>query len=171
MKMAEPLADLEQCVEDLATTKGWQRSYPILTEAGSGALEHVLKGIHHPDWRVRMWCADFLDHFADQRCTAALVAALKDPVADVRRHAMHSLGCQSCKAEALKVDVVPLLIEMALNDSSIRVRRAAAHMLGNQDSDPRTISALSAMIDREDDAKLKSNAHWAIQRASRPTSN
>ena len=161
-------AILDRCVEDLATFEGWSRSYSVLLAAGTAALKSVSHGMTHRDPRVRMWCASFMDHFADETCLPALLTALEDPVADVRRHALHSLGCRECKPAALQIDVVPLLIKMALRDSSIRIRRAAAHLLGNHGIDPRVVAALTAAAKKDADPKFKSNARWAIGRASPP---
>jgi HEAT repeat protein len=113
---------------------------------------------------VRKWCAGFLDHFADERCVPAMVAALNDPSADVRRHALHALGCQACKPAPIPVDAVGLLLPLALRDPSARVRRAAVHMLGNQPTDERVRAALPKAIERSTDAKWARSAAWTLGR-------
>ncbi len=153
----------KEYVERLGTAEGWRSAYPILNRAGIDAIEDVLGGLSHPNWRVRKWCAAFMDHYADDRCVDALVVALDDPIADVRRHAVHGIGCQPCKASPLKIDVVALLIERALNDSSIRVRRSAVHLLGCQPPDNRIVKAIDTILQKDQDVKLRSNAKWAIE--------
>jgi hypothetical protein len=64
----------------------------LLLEKGKAAgMEVVLKGLEHPQWKVRRTCADFLDHWGDQRCIAPLSRLLRDPKENVRRLALHSL--------------------------------------------------------------------------------
>ena len=116
----ERLAD---AVEELATVEGWRTAYPLLDEAGPAARDVVRRGLAHPHPRVRQWCAALLDHHADERSIPGLLRVLDDPVAAVRRHALHSLGCQPCKTAPLAIDVVPLLLHRAAHDVSVRVRR------------------------------------------------
>ncbi len=148
-------------VELLATTEGWKTAYPILDQAGKSALAYILEGLEHPNWRVRKWCVALLDHHADERCVEALVQRLTDSYADVRRHAVHSIGCQPCKDSALCLDIVGLLVQRVLEDTSIRVKRSAVHMLGNQPYDKRALEALEYVLEREQDQKLLANAMWA----------
>jgi HEAT repeat protein len=147
-------------IEALGTPEGWQAAYKTLDAAGTAALPEILSGIRNRDWRIRRWCVALLDHHGDQRCVYGLVEALKDPSPVVRRHAVHSLGCQRCKNLALDVDIVSLLIDKMMNDESLRVRQVAAHMLGNQGPDPRALAALHFVLTASN-GKLKSNAHWA----------
>lgn len=72
-----------------------------------------------------------------------MVAALDDPMANVRRVAVHSIGCQECKQQELDLDVVALLIRQLERDPSVKVRRVCAHMLGNQPPDPRALRRCS----------------------------
>src|SRR5438874_1153451 len=83
-------------------------------------------GLSHSHWKVRAWCAELMDHFGDDRCVEPLSRALRDPVARVRSAAVHAISCQRCKGLPLKTDVVAHLVDRALNDPSIRVRRKAA---------------------------------------------
>lgn len=155
--------DFKKYVERLATNDGWRQAYSILNKAGEAAIDDILDGLSHSNWRIRRWCAAFMDHYADDRCVEALIRALDDPIADVRRYAVHSIGCQPCKTAPLKVDVVGLLIARIMNDSSLRVRRVAAHMLGCQAPDKRAVKALKAILQQETDNKLLSNAKWALE--------
>jgi HEAT repeat protein len=60
-------------------------------------FEALVAGLSDPNPRVRWWCVQVLDHVPDDRATTALLAALDDPVARVRRNAVHALGCVACK--------------------------------------------------------------------------
>jgi HEAT repeat protein len=149
-------------VEQLATVEGWRAAYPHLERAGPAARDAVVRGLAHPHPRVRQWCAALLDHHADERSLPGLLRLLDDPVAAVRRHALHSVGCQPCKPAPLPIDIVPLLLQRAAHDTSVRVRRAAVHLLGCQPPDPRAIAGVRALATIDPDAKVRRNAHWAL---------
>jgi HEAT repeat protein len=155
---------LGDAVEQLASTEGWKTAYPLLDQAGARALDALVAGLAHPHPKVRQWCAALLDHHADERCVPGLLRLLRDPVAGVRRHALHCIGCQPCKPSPLPIDAVPLLLELTTSDPSVRVRRAAAHMLGLQPPDARAAAGLRLVAGRDPDAKVRSNARWALAR-------
>lgn len=154
----------EQLVEALAS-----EAWPTRTEAiaglralGDRAAPALAAGAEHRDARARAESVALMDHLADARCVDALLAALGDPSARVRRHAVHSIGCQRCKLAPLDVDVVGLLIENAMNDRSARVRQVAAHQLGLQPHDPRAVAALATILRTTTDEKLRSRAEFAL---------
>ena len=124
-------AELERQVEQLSTgdyrVAGAAHDY--LVAAGGAGMDAVLRGLSHPNPRVRHGCADFLDHNGDDMCVMALSEALHDLVPYVRRQAVHSLACQRCKSSPLHDDAVAHLIA-ARSDPSIRVRREAVSGLG-----------------------------------------
>lgn len=125
-----------------------------LESLGAAAVPTILEGCRHRDPQIRADCVSLLDHLADERCLDALRAGLADPSARVRRHAVHSLGCQRCKPRPLGLDIVGLLLPLALDDPSIRVRRVAVHQLGLQPPDPRIAAALERIRRRDDDPGL-----------------
>src|SRR5207244_4049857 len=106
--------------------------------------------------------AGLMDHLGDDRCIEPLQRALNDPIAAVRRLAVHAIGCQACKRTPLQADIVSLLIDRARSDTSLRVRRAAVHMLGLQPYDARAAQALAAILAQEMDAGLLSRARFAL---------
>jgi HEAT repeat protein len=140
-----------------------QAAAQVLFTRGAAALDALVEGLSHPDWRVRKQCAGLMDHLGDDRCVEPLRRALIDPIEGVRRLAIHALGCQPCKAVPLTVDIVDLLIARALSDPSIRVRRIAVHMLGLQPYDERAIDALETILGRETDTGLLSRARFALE--------
>jgi HEAT repeat protein len=121
-------------------------AYNTLYAQGQEMLDAALRGLEHHEPRVRRWSADLMDHLGDQRCVEPLVRASADSVPSVRRQAVHSLSCQRCKAEPLTVDLVPLLIERASADPSIKVRQEAVFGLGMQPPDGRAVAMLEALI-------------------------
>ena len=74
-----------------------------------GALQAAAVADDDP-W-VRARCLEVLDHLANDASTATFLAALADPVAAVRAHALHGLTCRRCRVEALDVaEVVPTIV-------------------------------------------------------------
>ena len=66
-----------------------------------------------PEPRVRMLCCKVLDHVMDSGSIPALVAALADPVDDVRMQAVHALACDRCKSGDVRPaasEVLPVAI-------------------------------------------------------------
>ena len=151
-----------ELIEMLSTSEGWAQAYPLLLEAGHAAIPDVISGLKHLDPKIRKWCASFLDHHGTTEAIPAMVRALDDASAEVRRHAVHAIGCQPCKPDPLPVDVAAQLIRKANQDESIRVRRAAVHLLGLQAHDRRIVLALEEIVKSEADSKLVSNARFAL---------
>ena len=135
------------------------------SDAGRNAALRAL--LTHPDARVRKGCADFMDHHGDDSCVPALAqAARHDSIAYVRRVAVHSLGCQRCKAAPLETDFVNLLIEVIEKDENARVRREAVYSLSQQKPDARIAAFLARLLNDPAvaDAELKKGAHFALKR-------
>jgi HEAT repeat protein len=139
-----------------------QQAMNDLFDEGVRAVATLVAGAAHRSPKVRAACVALMDHLGDERCCQALGLALRDASPLVRRHAVHAVGCQKCKAHPLPIDVVGALIERVLVDSSVRVRRVAAHQLGLQPHDPRAIEALERVIAEDHDAGLVSRARHAL---------
>lgn len=139
-----------------------------LQKLGPNVAPALVAGLEHENWRVRSNSAELLDHFADPQSAAPLAAALQDPIADVRRHALHSLICDRCKTAPLDVDSVGLVVERAFDDPSVRVRRRAVTTLAVMPTqDPRIETALEELC-QDSDALLRKKAHWALNRRHGP---
>jgi HEAT repeat protein len=112
-----------------------------------GTLEAVntliVKGLDHPNARVRYECAHLLDSFGDDRCVQTLTRLLEDPVPRVRAIALHSLVCDACKLTPLqgRPDLLALTIEWASNDPHRRVSQEATRVLA-ESNQPEAIAAL-----------------------------
>jgi HEAT repeat protein len=95
-------------------------------------FDAVVEGLSHRNPRVRWWCIQVLDHIPDVRAVSAIVSALDDPVARVRRNAAHALGCVACKPDwdrALPLAALQRLRGLAEHDASEKVRREAVAAL------------------------------------------
>jgi HEAT repeat protein len=141
----------------LATTEA-------LVQAGNEGLVWVFKGLSHPHPRVRRHCADFFDHYGDDRCISALLdTARHDPVPSVRRAAVHSLGCQRCKSCPLNFDLVGFLVERAQQDENLKVRHEAIYGLYWQPQDERVADALHALLQSETDEKFLKAVRYILK--------
>jgi hypothetical protein len=140
----------------------------LLVERGHHLVlvEGLLQGLQHAHPKVRYECAHALDHLADERCVEPLRRLLDDPTPRVRRMALHALSCEVCKLTPLQVEenLVTRVIEHALSDPSINVRRHAAMALGNFCADPRAGLTLQMLLDQESDATLLREAYRALRR-------
>jgi HEAT repeat protein len=151
-------------VDALALSDTRFPAYQALVAIGEAALPAIRAGLGHGNWQVRKWSAMILDRVADAESLAALVPLLRDPKADVRLWAVHSLACDHCKDDvACPVDAVPHLIERIEVDESIRVRRMATIMLGTDYADARAVPVLERLRS-EGDAKLRRHAEQALDR-------
>jgi len=123
-------------------------------------------GLRNKDWQSRMATLERLDHHATKQDESALVKALSDRSARVRRLAAHAIGCQRCKAGPLSVDVVGLLAKLARRDPVLRVRRVALHLLGTQMKSLRVRRSLQAALRRETDPQTRFVITWGLSRHS-----
>jgi HEAT repeat protein len=135
-----------------------------LARAGQAGIDAALRGLSHPNARVRRGCVDYMDHHGTDACFAALQwAALHDPAPSVRRVAAHSASCQRCKPCPLTGDLVGLLVQVALSDTNRRVRENAIGGLRYQPQDARAVAALETILRTETDPRLRREAHHALK--------
>lgn len=92
---------------------------------------------------------------ADAKAVAALIEALRDPVADVRRSAVHALG------ELDDPEAVAALSEVLRKDEDAEVRKMAAWALGEIE-DPAAIPALGEAVRGDRSAEVRKMAAWAL---------
>ena len=120
-------------------------AFHALEEYGQASLEAAIEGLNDPNPKIRGDCADLMDHLADDRCIQPLIRATKDPIPRVRRRAVHSLSCDRCKPLPLNVDLVPLFMEIVVNDDNVKVRHEAAYGLALRAPDERMLPALETV--------------------------
>jgi HEAT repeat protein len=140
----------------------WRAVLPQLRAAGSSLRVAAAEGLTDLDWRVRAGCAEYMDHFADDRCIERLILVLHDPKRVVRQLATHAVGCHHCKSAAISVDVVAPLIRRLDEDPSLKVRRHAAHMLLFQPPQRRITKRLHRLLREEEDPNLLRKAKTVL---------
>lgn len=160
LRRAVELAPLRAQLERF-TERGWLARSAVLqalVEAGAAGVEVVLEGLSHPHPRVRRGAAGFLDHHATDACVPQLTElALHDPVAEVRRTALHTLVCEDCKQTPLQTDGLPLLVQAFRQDPNRRVRFTAALALRGYADQAQVQEAFRAAV-REDTSGLVGRA-------------
>jgi HEAT repeat protein len=87
----------------------------------------LIAGLAHPNAKVRWWCLQLMDHLADESYLEPMLSVLSDPVAKVRRHAVHALSCGACKPKrrVLEIEIGSALRAVIENDPDEKVREEA----------------------------------------------
>jgi hypothetical protein len=112
-----------------ALAGGVTTTYLRTATLSEDSLGAVVEGLADPNPRIRWWCIQVLDHVPDVCAVSAIASCLDDPVARVRRNAVHAVGCVACKPDwdrALPAAVLRQLVDMSEHDPSEKVRREAA---------------------------------------------
>ena len=120
---------VEQLVRSHIATPS--REFPRLRDSGEVPLDLVGRGaLQHQNSRIRRCCLILLDHLGDERHIEVFAAAVQsDAVPRNRRHALHALTCQKCKATEMCVDVTGYVEACAEGDPNAKVRDLARSLL------------------------------------------
>ncbi len=91
----------------------------------------LIAGLDHPNAKVRWWCLQLIDHLADESYLEPMLSKLSDPIAKVRRHAIHALSCGACKPNrrTLAIRIESALRAVLETDPDERVREEAHNAL------------------------------------------
>ena len=91
----------------------------------------LIAGLEHTNAKVRWWCLQLMDHLADESYVQPILSKLADPVAKVRRHAIHALSCAACKPDRrrMEIQVGEALRRVLETDPDQRVRAEARQAL------------------------------------------
>lgn len=132
------MKDCARLVDQLAFAPGRNRAILELVGAinasdlrrvqvDPSAKAALIAGLDHRNAKVRWWCLQLMDHLADESYLEPILSKLGDPVAKVRRHAIHALTCGACKPgrSTLAFDLGETLREVIANDADEKVREEA----------------------------------------------
>jgi hypothetical protein len=159
----ETSPDPRELVAALADPEARDATFARLLALGAGARDAVRAGLADGRAEVRRWCAYWFVRFAEPSDLEALVPLVRDSKSRVRHGALVALA--QAPGLAGWSDVVPLLIERALDDESLRVRRQALLMLAWDRAHPDLESFFAARLEAESDAKLRFYARLGIARS------
>jgi hypothetical protein len=169
----DQLLDYDQYVSLLLSRDGQPIARAALLSGGKPAIAALIRGMSHPNPKMRVWCTGLLDHMEaewDANCVQAVLERLEDDVPRVRSHALHALSCQICHPTLPDLDVVAPLLKLAVNDPSIRVRRSAVRHLALLPYDSRIAETLGDRLNQETDDILLNRLKYALRVHSDPDS-
>jgi HEAT repeat protein len=163
MTHVEPKTDSRALVAALADPVRRASAFAALVALGPSARDAVRAGLGDGRWEVRRWCAYWFFRFAEPSDLEALVPLVRDPKSRVRHAALIVLAHAPGAAE--RNDVVPLLLERACDDESLRVRRQAVLLLAWERPHPDLAGFFRGLLETESDAKLRHYARMGIVRS------
>ena len=149
-------------VAALADPSRRDAAFAALVALGPAARSAVHEGLGDGRWEVRRWCLYWLLRFAAPEDAAHVAPLLHDPRARVRHAAMVVLRLAGGTEESGKV--VPQLLERALEDESLRVRRQAVLLLAWEFAHPDLEGFFADLLARERDPTLHKYAGIGLVR-------
>ena len=157
----EYLNEAECFLGRLAGAKPGRRA-TIAREAPLDAIRSA--ALHHADPFVRRRCISFLDHYFNDASSDVFSRTLGDPVDLVRNMALHSIACETCRAEELcATDVVPYLTAVLAGDPNVDLRHEAIPLLLRlADRDVRAREAVERASEGDPDELIRSVAARAL---------
>ncbi len=130
--------------------------------------ETVYAGLGDGRWEVRRASVWWLLQHPEPEDLERLVPLVRDPRSRVRHAALVALALAHAAREA---EVAPLLVERALHDDSLRVRRQAVLLLAWRLAHPDLEGFFAGLVERERDPKLatyaRAGVHLCRERAER----
>jgi HEAT repeat protein len=159
MTEVERQQDPNALVAALADPERREAAFAALRGLGSVARAAVRAGLRDGRWQVRRGCVLWFWRNAEPEDLPALVPLLRDPRSKVRQTAVISVG-----QGRGSTDVVPLLIERALQDENLRVRRQAVSLLAWEHAHPDLEGFFAGLLATERDAALHKQAGLGLLR-------
>lgn len=138
-------------------------AFRALLAQGPAARDAVCAGLGDGRWEVRRWCLYWCFRFAEAADLDAIVPLVRDPRSRVRHAALVALT--HSPGGAGRADVVPLLLERACGDESLRVRRQAVLMLAWSRPHPDLAGFFRGLLESEADPKLCEYARMGLARS------
>jgi HEAT repeat protein len=145
-------------VDALADPQQRDAALRELVALGEGARGALHAGLGDGRAEVRRWCAIALWQRPDPDDLPALLPLLRDPRSRVRQAAVVALALAHPAAA-----VVTRLVERALEDPSLRVRRQAVSMLAWRLAHPDLEGFFAGVLGREHDEKLLRHARAGLR--------
>ena len=152
--------DPHALVAALADPERREAAFAELVALGSGARTAVRAGLGDGRWEVRRWCVVWFWRHAEPEDLPLLLPLLRDPRSKVRHIAVVTVGHARGAPDA-----VPLLLERALEDESLRVRRQAVLLLAWEHAHPDLEGFFAGLLATERDATLHKYAGIGLLRS------
>jgi HEAT repeat protein len=161
--MIEPdgMSEAPRLVAALADPDRRVAAFRALSALGPAARDAVRAGLGDGRFEVRRACVLWLWRYPDPADIAALLPLLRDPKSRVRHAAIVSLAlAHGGRAPA---EVVPRLVERALQDESLRVRRQAVCLLAWELAHPDLEGFFATLLAGERDEKILRYARAGVR--------
>ena len=156
--------DYRSLVENLAVKHRAKEALRALMAAGAQATPALREGLRHPEPEVRVGCCVVLDHHMVEDALPDLIENLRHENEMVRAWSMHALACDRCKEGTCRPgedQVLPLAVQMLMQDKSYRVRQMAAGVLGpSVHRRPDVLDALEYARDYDPHPVVRKIAGW-----------
>lgn len=133
-----------------------------LCGAGEATVQALTGGLSDARWKVRHRCVEMLGHLAEEADLEPLRRALRDPVVRVRQAAIHAVLSVPCQNPMAQASLTEALVECAVSDSSVTIRRRAISGLGLQPFHAQAAKTLREIGETEAHPKLRRLAQWAV---------
>jgi HEAT repeat protein len=148
--------DVRSLADALADPQRREAALARLVARGAEARADVLAAIGDGRWEVRRACAAYLWRCPCTDLAAALEPLLRDPKSKVRQAAVVALAVGTEPGSS--PDALTLLLERALHDDSLRVRRQTVSLLAWRHAHPDLEGFFEGLAADESDAKIQ---RWA----------
>lgn len=149
MDFLDPNERARRLVDALAEPQQRDAALREIAALGGAARAALHEGLRDGRAEVRRWCTIALWHQPDSGDLAALLPLLRDPRSSVRHAVVVVLALAHPPAE-----VMPRLVERAVEDTSLRVRRQAVSMLAWRLAHPDLEGFFTGLLEHEQDEKL-----------------
>jgi HEAT repeat protein len=158
-------SDAPRLVDALADAAGREAAFRALEALGEAARPAVRAGLGDGRFEVRRGCVLWLLRRPASGDAEALAPLLRDPRSRVRHAALVALSIAHAEA---RPELVAQLVERALLDESLRVRRQAVSMLAWRHAHPDLEGFFTELLRTERDARLHKWAGigWLRSRAA-----
>lgn len=163
--MSEPQtrSEAESLVTALADPARRESAFRNLLALGAAARPAIRAGLGDGRFEVRRLCALWMLRLPEPEDADALVPLLRDPRSRVRQVALVAISLAHAPTRA---ELVALLVERALLDESLRVRRQAVSMLAWQHAHPDLEGVFAELLRAESDPRLRKWAGVGLSRCA-----
>jgi HEAT repeat protein len=158
MDSLDPNERARGLVDALADPQARDAALREIASLGGSARAALHAGLRDGRAEVRRWCTIALWQQPAPDDLPALLPLLRDPRSTVRHAAVVALALAHPPAE-----VVPRLVERALEDPSLRVRRQAVSMLAWRLAHPDLEGFFTGLLEHERDEKLLRHARAGLR--------
>ncbi|HEX2851147.1 MAG TPA: HEAT repeat domain-containing protein [Acidimicrobiales bacterium] len=158
---------IRRAITELTVPHRQKDAYWTLRLLGEAARPAVEEGLFSDDADLRVQCTLLIDRLAGNESFELVMLLLDDPDPRVRRHAIHALACDRCKADdvcALPHDeLVAAATNLVTSDADPHVRAIALEVLARwvHDDDEARVAIEHAAV-HDPSPAVRKKAAWYL---------